>query len=263
MLLNYKYIKSRIKTDKYLLILHGLLGCADNWLPQAKIFSKYYNVIIPDLRNHGDSSHHPIMTYEAMSQDVIELLDHLKIDHTSIIGHSMGGKLVMLLALLYPDRVNKIIIVDIAPDKYKIDSNYKLLKILKSIQLNEFKNREEIKNHIINKIPNFKELDLVMKNIRLNLDKKYEWKLNLDALMNNIDNLANFPEIDKVSSTNTLFLRGDKSDHILPKHYDKIYNFFPNAIIQTISNAGHWVQVDNFNDFIVHSINYLQQTTNN
>src|SRR5690606_7426081 len=112
----------------------------------------------------------------------------------------------------------KIIIVDIAPDKYKIDSNYKLLKILKSIQLNEFKNREEIKNHIINKIPNFKELDLVMKNIRLNLDKKYEWKLNLDALMNNIDNLANFPEIDKVSSTNTLFLRGDKSDHILPKH---------------------------------------------
>ena len=123
--------------------------------------------------------------------------------------------------------------------------------------MNEFKSRDEIKNFIKNKVPNFGEVDLVLKNIKLNRQRKYEWKINLEALIKNINLLADFPTLHKKFTKPVLFLRGEKSNHILPQHYEKIYNYFPNAYIQTVSNAGHWVQVDNTDEFIKYSLEYL------
>ena len=257
-LLSYKYIKAKNNSNKYLLILHGLLGCADNWLPQGKIFSEYFNVLIPDLRNHGNSFHNDSMSYEDMANDILQLNNYLHLGQISIIGHSMGGKLAMLIALNNPNIIDKLIVIDIAPDKYITDANYKLLNILASIPMNEFKSRDEIRNFIKHKVPNFREVDLVMKNIKLNNQRKYEWKINLDALIKNINILADFPTLHKKFIKPVLFLRGEKSNHILPQHYDKIYNYFPNAYIQTVSNAGHWVQVDNTDEFIKYSLEYLK-----
>ena len=256
-LLSYKYIKAKNNSNKYLLILHGLLGCADNWLPQGQIFAEYYNVVIPDLRNHGNSFHNDSMAYGDMAEDILQLINYLHFEQISIIGHSMGGKLAMLIALNHPDIVDKLIIIDIAPDRYITDANYKLLNILASIPMNEFKSRDEIKNFIKDKVPNFREVDLVMKNIKLNSQRKYEWKINLEALIKNINLLADFPILHKKFTKPVLFLRGEKSNHILPRHYEKIYNYFPQAYIKTVSNAGHWVQVDNTDEFIKYSLEYL------
>lgn len=256
-LLSYKYLKAKNNSNKNLLVLHGLLGCADNWLPQGQIFSECYNVIIPDLRNHGNSFHNDSMTYEDMANDILRLLDYLHLEQISLIGHSMGGKLAMLIALNHLDIVDKLIVIDIAPDRYITDANYKLLNILASIPMNEFKSRKEIKNSIKDKVPNFREVDLILKNIKLNSQRKYEWKINLAALINNINILADFPTLDKKFAKPVLFLSGEKSNHILPQHYDKIYYHFPNAYIKTVSNAGHWVQVDNTDEFIKYSLEYL------
>ncbi len=256
-LLSFKYFKAKNNSDKNLLILHGLLGCADNWLPQGKIFSEFYNVIIPDLRNHGNSFHNVSMKYEEMANDILHLLNYLQINYLSIIGHSMGGKLAMLISLLHPEIIDKMIIIDIAPDRYITDSNFKLLNILKSIPLDKLKNRDEIKKFIKDKVPNFREVDLILKNIKLNSQRSYEWKINLQALINNINLLADFPTLDKKFTKPVLFLRGENSNHILPQHYDKIYTHFPNAFIKTVSHAGHWVQVDNTDEFIKYSLEYL------
>lgn len=238
------------------IILHGFLGISDNWINFAKIFSHklHYKVIIPDLRNHGRSFHHPEHTYLSMLEDLIKLFKTLSIQNTHILGHSMGGKLAMLLSLMYPDVIRSLIVVDISPIKYENTFFSDLLEKILQINLAQFDSRNKIKNYLVNEFKNEIFTNVILKNTKLAKKNVYKWKANIKALYENIGNILDFPQISNSYSGKVLWIKGQYSPFILPTHENIMNKLFPNYQLCIIEKAGHFVHVDNeqaFSDCII------------
>ena len=246
-MLNYK-IHAGTANKPPLVILHGLLGFLDNWNSQAKKLSQSQTVITVDLRNHGKSPHVKGMSYREMSDDIIELLEYLNFTTCDLMGHSMGGKIAMTLALNHPEKINKLCIVDIAPRAYK-PKHQKILQAMMSLPLADIKNRKEADTWLADWIASPVERGFLLKNLKHN-EQGFYWQCNLAEIAKNYLKISGFSNSSHIQySKPTLFIRGGRSDYIQTEDVTLIKNIFPRAEIKTLDDSGHLPHVEDADGF--------------
>ncbi|MBS9524323.1 alpha/beta fold hydrolase [Litoribacter ruber] len=238
MKLNYK----KIGQGKPLIILHGLFGSADNWLTIARDLEKEYTLYLVDQRNHGDSPHSEEWNYTAMAQDIAELMESEGLDSAFLMGHSMGGKTVMNFAMLYPEKVDKLIVADIAPRYYPVHHE-RILEGLNAVDLQNAKSRKDADDMLAKYINSAPIRQFLMKNLTRK-DGGFAWKINLQTITKNIEEVGKALESDNTFDKPTLFMGGANSDYITEKDREDIERFFPNSHIIHLKNAGHWLHAE-------------------
>ena len=240
-----------------LIIIHGLLGSSDNWRSLSKQLSRHYRSIAVDLRNHGRSPHDPIVNYGAMAEDVRQLLEDEKLSKAHLLGHSIGGKVAMQLAINYPEIISKLAVVDIAPKAYP-PSQRALLTALAGLDLSRFKSIAEIDSALSTQIPETAVRQFLMKNLARNPQSEFYWRINLKALINGYDELLKPIEAERPFHRPAYFIRGGRSNYIRDEDMDLIRAIFPQARMTTIAKAGHWVHADAPAEFFQVVIDFLQ-----
>ena len=239
-----------------LIILHGLLGSSDNWHSFGKIFSKHFHTFVLDARNHGRSPHSDVFNYHAMSEDVVEFVRQKNLPSVSLLGHSMGGKTAALVSLLHPERIDKLIVVDIAPRSYQAHHDH-VFDALTSLDLGMFEHRKDIDDVLSRKIQEVPLRQFLMKNLIRDDSGRFHWKMNLEVIEKNYAQINEELPRDHQFDKPTLFIRGENSDYIQMKDLSLIYKLFPKAELATIKNAGHWVQVDAPKEFADTVLDFL------
>ena len=235
--------------EEAVVIVHGLFGMLDNWHNIAKQLSDTYKVVTVDVRNHGNSPHSPDMDYDYMANDLNELLDDLGISSAHFVGHSMGGKIVMKVADLFPHRVDKLCIVDIAPKRYN-PGHLELFDAMFSLDLETISSRSEIDEALIKKIPNTAIRLFLTKNIQRDKSGGFQWKMNLSVIFDAYQEIIGAIELAWPFSGETLVMRGERSDYITDEDMSDIEEMFPNSRLVTITGAGHWLHADNPDGFL-------------
>jgi len=231
-----------------LVILHGLFGTLDNWQTLARRWATEASmrVISVDLRNHGRSFHSPEHTYALMAQDVLDLFDHLQLGpDTTLMGHSMGGKVAMRFGLDHPERLARLIVLDIAPRFSDMEHQDDILAGLQAVNLAAITNRQEADAALAQHIHSVGVRQFLLKNLYRQEDNSFAWRINLPVLA---AQLAAIGE-ETISATPflkpALFIRGGKSDYITAE--DKMTGIpalFPNSQVATVVDAGHWVHAE-------------------
>ncbi len=239
MKLNYK----KFGSGKPIFILHGLFGMSDNWQVFAKKLAEKYEVITVDLRNHGKSPHSTDFDYSYMADDVLELMQDVGCSKCSFIGHSMGGKLAIKIALDNPLLVDKLIILDIGIKKYPKNHIF-LLDILSNINIDRYSDRLELEHELKSVIEDYRLRQFIMKNIKRNDKGIFSWKMNLEVIIDNYDKIIEGISSENIYKSDVLFVKGGKSNYILNNDFEKIKEQFPKAKFTTIDNAGHWIHAD-------------------
>lgn len=251
MLLHYK----EIGEGKPLVILHGLFGTSDNWQTHAKKLGEYYRVILVDQRNHGHSPWSEDFTYEHLADDLERLIVHLDIEQFLLIGHSMGGKTAMYYSQKYPNRLEKMVVVDIGIKRYPMHHN-EIIKGIKSIDLSTIASRSAAEQAMLPFVDSYGVRQFLLKNLYWIEKGKLAWRMNVDVLEREMEEiLAPIPAIEVW--TPTLFLRGAMSNYILDEDWDAIEEIFPDASLETIENAGHWVHSEQPEEFIEKVLGFI------
>lgn len=219
-----------------LLIAHGLFGSARNWGVIAKRLSDTYHVITPDMRNHGASPWFDTQSYFDMADDLAELLD----GPTFVVGHSMGGKAAMILALKYPELIDKLVVADIAPVTYT-HSQTQHINAMRGVDLQGIERRSQAGETLDPEVRDFllQSLDV----------KEKRWTLNLDVLEAEMPKIIGFPEVSGSFDGPTLFLSGADSDYVTRDHRPKIKALFPKARFAKLPDAGHWLHAQKPREF--------------
>jgi esterase len=237
-----------------LIILHGFLASSRNWRFVAEGLAENHHVYVLDLRNHGRSPHNATMDYPSMANDVEFFLQNHGIDKASLLGHSMGGKIAMWFALNYPDRLDKLIVADIAPITYQHNFD-NTLNALKTLPLQEIKSRKQAEILLAETIPELSYRQFLLQNLELK-DGEYCWRIDLAIISATAPNITAFPKTDGLVSYSGkgLFVVGRDSHFV--KNED-IYPLFPHAELKIIPNAGHWLHVQQPASFIDVVTNFL------
>ena len=226
------------------MIVHGLYGSGRNWGIIAKRLSDQFFVITVDLRNHGDSPWLDTHNYHVMADDLVEVINSLNIK-PNIIGHSMGGKAAMVLALKRPNLVRNLIIADIAPVKYEHDQS-QFIEAMQKVDLSKVEKRSDATLAL----SKFVEDKSLQNFFTQSLDiKAKRWKLNLKVLRSEMSEILSFPKIESEFSGHSLFLKGEKSDYIKPEHRRLIKSLFTKARFATFKEAGHWLHAEKPREF--------------
>lgn len=241
-----------------LIILHGLYGASDNWISIARELGEDFEVYVPDQRNHGESPHDDLHTYEAMRQDLADFMDSLGIEKASLIGHSMGGKTAMYFATAFPERVETLVVLDIAPVSYhdlatesKMTANHaKMIDAMLELDLSKMESRQDVSKALAVKIGSERIRMFLLKNLTRNSNKEFVWKINLPALRENLEKIMDVIPQDDVIQRGGMkgfpayFIKGANSDYVRPENHDIIRKIFPMAEIIPIPNAGHWLHAE-------------------
>lgn len=224
-----------------LVILHGLFGSSDNWQTLAKRFGDSRTCHLLDLRNHGRSPHYDTHAYPAMAADVIAYLDARDITDAAVLGHSMGGKVAMQLALHYPARVSRLGVVDMAPRAYTRGHD-DIFAAMRSLPLSGKRSRAALDALLQ---PHISEPGIrlfLLKNLRRTADG-YAWKINLDIIERDYANILE-PITGDPYTKPALFLRGADSAYVRDADGPLILALFPGAELVTVPGAGHWVHAE-------------------
>ena len=232
-----------------LLLLHGLFGSATNWLGIARQLQDRFRLIIPDLRNHGRSPHASRMDYPAMAEDILALLERLEIPSVHIVGHSMGGKVGMWLTLTWPDRVNRLVVADVAPVVYTHRFEA-IFRGLQAIDLSQLEDRQAADRQLSEFVGSRQVRGYLLQNL-VKQTGGWDWRLNLPVLHREIATLAGFPALGGRSFPgDVLFIYGGNSDYVQADHFPAIRTTFPFARLRALAGAGHWVYADQPDGFI-------------
>ena len=244
MKLHYRDYPSDRPDGPPVVLLHGLFGSSTNWHDIARQLSAERRVVVPDLRNHGRSPHADEVGYPAMGDDLSGLLDELGLDSVVLVGHSMGGKVAMWTALHEGSRVERLVVVDIAPVAYEHEFEA-VLAPLRSLPLAEIENRRDADARLRRDLPAPALRSYLLQNLEP-AGKVWRWRLNLDALSDGVDTVAGFPAPGANARYlgETRFLYGGGSNYVRPDHRDRIRSLFPYARLRAIPGAGHWVYAE-------------------
>jgi len=237
-----------IGSGKPLVILHGLFGMLDNWQGLAKEFGQFFETHIVDQRNHGKSFHADAHNYELMCADLLVYLDANGLEKVFLLGHSMGGKTAMLFASMYPERVGKLVVVDITP-KYYAPHHQEILAALVAVETANIKSRKEADIILAKHFPQIGIRQFLLKNLYWKTKEELCFKFNLKVLTNEIQHVGEALIDDAIFYEPTLFVDGQNSNYILPEDQDLIETHFPDAQIVEVAKAGHWVHIENPTDF--------------
>jgi pimeloyl-ACP methyl ester carboxylesterase len=226
-----------------LVILHGFLGTGDNWLSLGKTWSEFFEVHLIDQRNHGRSFHNPQHNYALLADDLNTYLEKEGIGSIFLLGHSMGGKAAMKFALLHPDKVEKLIVVDIAPKEYK-GGHEEILNALTSLPLSGVSSRKEVQELLEEKIASLDIVLFLMKNLSRSPEGQYQWKMNLEGLVSNYSEILASVTSPTPFEKPTLFIAGGNSKYILSGDLPQMLKLFPLSHTITLPGAGHWVHAE-------------------
>lgn len=238
-----------VGAGKPLLILHGYFGMGDNWKSHAnKLAEDGFEVHLIDQRNHGRSFHADAFDYELLVGDLYNYIQHHNLEKVDLLGHSMGGKTVMLFATEYPELVNKLVVADISPRNYP-PHHHDILAALNSVDFSKLTSRNSIDEKLAELIPEVGVRQFLLKNVYRKTKDELAFRFNLQSLTENNKEVGVALPSFTVFEGETLFLRGGNSGYITTEDEPLIKAHFPNAIIKTIANAGHWLHAENPNDF--------------
>ena len=226
-----------------LFILHGLFGSSENWMTHARYWAQRYKVILPDMRNHGQSPHSDVMDYPSMAADICELADDLGISTFYLLGHSMGGKVGMTIADTCRGLIRKLIVADIAPRQYPVHHKW-ILDGLMSIDPATLKSRKDADDKLSKYVPQPAIRQFLLKNLRRDHDGHFTWKLNLKVIYESIEKIGAATLPSEKITIPTLFIRGINSDYITDDDILMIRNYFSDSRVESIGNAGHWLHAE-------------------
>lgn len=225
-----------------LFILHGLFGSSDNWQTLGKKFAEKYKVYFVDQRNHGRSPWSDDFNYDLMVADFEELISDLGETKVNIIGHSMGGKTAIGFAVKHPDLIDKMVVADISHKSYPMHHD-EIINGLKSLDLSVIKSRGQADKELAKYIEEIGVRQFLLKNLYWIEKGQLAWRINIPVLSERIYDIIAEVRFDQIM-TETLFIRGGKSNYILESDYPGLMNKFPNALIETIEESGHWVHAE-------------------
>ena len=246
---NNPILHSTIKgAGKPLLILHGYFGMSDNWKSLGNQFSEDFEVHLIDQRNHGRSFHADEFNYEVLVEDLYNYIYKHQLENVYLIGHSMGGKTAMLFAVIYPELVSKLVIVDISPRMYQPHHNA-ILAGLNSVDFSVDNTRSLVDKKLTQLIPEFGVRQFLLKNVYWKEKGQLGYRFNLESLTENNSEVGEALPPFKVFEKETLFLKGSKSDYITENEEPIIEAHFSNSKVMEIKNAGHWLHAENPKQF--------------
>ncbi len=243
MSLQLHYREAGDPTAPPLILLHGLFGSSANWLGIARRLAADFRLIIPDLRNHGRSAHAMLMDYPVMVEDLLALMDRLGISAAHLCGHSMGGKVAMWLALQHPERLERLVVADIAPVSYshRFDA---IFDGLQGVDLSPEATRQQIDQQLARWVDDAGVRGYLLQNL-LRIDGEWQWRLNLSGLQAALPELLSFPEVGgQAFPGEALFLHGSRSDYVREAYRPIILRHFPFARLRMIEGAGHWLYAE-------------------
>ncbi|XP_054281048.1 uncharacterized protein LOC128998742 [Macrosteles quadrilineatus] len=263
---SYEEFIDNNKNNKPVIILHGLLGSKENWNSLAKQLNRRIGrkVIAVDLRNHGSSPHTSSFSYDLMVADLKYFMDLNSFQKATIVGHSMGGRTAMMMAIKFPELVQSLVVVDISPKtSSSMMTNKQLLTDIGNLSLDRQLSFREARKEAGAQLRQMKYTDGVINFILLNLvehagDSKWRWRFNLKSILENYLNIQHFQAANTSCSTRTIFLGGTNSDYLTPDHEPVIKEIFSNVEFKYIQGAGHWIHADKpleFLDIVVDFIN--------
>ncbi len=233
-----------------LVLLHGLYGSSSNWRRIAKALSPERLVISANLRNHGGSPWTATMSYEEMAGDVAALIERLGLDRPAVLGHSMGGKVAMTLALTEPSRVFRLIVVDIAPVSYG-DRFSSYTAAMRGIDAVNASSRDEIRRTLLQTIPDDRVVGFLMTNL-VRQGERYDWRINLAGLAASMGEISAFPAAlaGRLYDGPVTVIDSDRSEYIAPQDRPRFTTLFPHARFETVADAGHWLHADQPEAFV-------------
>ncbi len=229
-----------------LLIAHGLFGSARNWGAIARRMADGRRVVAVDMRNHADSFWSASHSYADMARDLAEVIES-EGKAMDVVGHSMGGKAAMVLALTRPELVNRLVVADIAPVSYD-HSNLPLVAAMQALDLSGLTSRSEADRRLAAAVPDAGTRAFLLQSLDLKADPP-RWRLNLEVLGKEMVNVTGWPEVGGRYEGPTLFLAGAESQYVRTEYREKIKNLFPKAKIAKIPGAGHWLHADKPREF--------------
>ena len=231
-----------------IVILHGIFGSSDNWLTQARLLSSHYRVITLDLRNHGLSPHDDVFDYPSMVGDLEHFLSTHTIQNPVIIGHSMGGKVAMNFAVAHPEKLDRLIVVDISPRYYNLE-HYVIMDGLKAVPIDSVTTRAEADEALAPFVPEPDVRQFLLKNLQRKPEGGFKWKINLPVLDRNLTNIGLDLQYSGTFDKPTLFIRGGRSNYVKDEDLPRIRQVFPSAELKTL-DTGHWVQAEKPQEFV-------------
>ena len=240
MLLNFEFQQIvEAQSKPAIVLIHGLFGSLSNLGMIARALQSEYSVLQLDVRNHGKSAHDTEMNYKVMAQDVLDTLDHLNIEQFSVIGHSMGGKIVMKLTELAPQRLQNLIILDMCPFAYQENHHDSIFKALFAVQNANVASRKEA--HEI--MQTFLKEDMVI-HFLLKAFNKGQWLFNVQTVFDHYADIIGWDNLPLWGKP-TLFIKGGKSPYIYKaEHIEAIDQQFDHVELETLENAGHWLHAE-------------------
>lgn len=237
--LNYK----KLGAGKPLLILHGLFGSLDNWMTLGKKWAEENEVWLIDQRNHGQSPHSEKFSYSAMASDLYSFIDQHQIHQPIIVGHSMGGKTAMEFAVNHGQLLSKLIVIDIAPVKYRVH-HYAIIDALESVDLDFISSRKEADVALSEVVQDFGTRQFLLKNLYWKNKEQLAWRFNLETIKKEIIPISEWDISHGIYSGDSLFIRGGRSEYVLDSYESLIAAKFPNYRLETVEKAGHWVHAE-------------------
>ena len=240
-----------------LLILHGFLGMSDNWKTLGRKYAeKGFEVHLLDQRNHGRSFWSEQIDYPTLAEDLTHYMDSRKIESGMLIGHSMGGKTAMQFACTYPQRVSKLIVADIAPKRYP-PHHQQILSALAALPLERLESRTEADEALSEHIDNWGIRQFLLKNLYWIEPGRLGLRINLQVLKHKMEEIgATLPEGAQYEGP-VLFLRGGKSGYVTRGDLPLIQRHFPQATLETLEGAGHWLHAEKPKEFLQASLEFL------
>lgn len=227
-----------------LIILHGLLGASGNWHTLSRnVFSEHFQVFAVDQRNHGRSPHADRFDYEVMADDMKAFMEQHGLSEAHLLGHSMGGKTAMHVALQHPEKVDRLIVVDMAPKAYP-PHHEQILEALRGLDLSTFDSREEIDAALAEEISSKPVRQFLLKNLSYDGEGDYTWQMNLEGIYQSYDEILAGIDTERTFDGPALFVRGETSDYVTEEDLPRIRKNFPQAELRTVKGAGHWVHAD-------------------
>ncbi|MCX6196273.1 MAG: alpha/beta fold hydrolase [Flavobacteriia bacterium] len=227
---------------KPMIILHGLFGFSDNWQTLATKFSEFFRVILIDFRNHGHSPWSDDFSYNLMVDDLKELIDDLNLENLILVGHSMGGKVAMHFAQKFPEKIEKLVVVDIGVKQYA-RHHQEVLEAFNKVDLNGITARSQVELILSDFIESKGVRQFLLKNLYWKEKGELAWRVNFAVLEKSMPEiLAALPYKEVLIPS--LFIRGELSNYIEDNDVQELESFFSDLSLKTIKNAGHWVHAD-------------------
>ena len=232
-------------TGQPVVILHGLFGLSDNWVSFGRQLGDHYSVYIPDLRNHGQSPHSKVFDFPSLEDDLVELVEENELESIFLVGHSLGGKTAMFFALHHPWLVKKLVVVDISLRKSPPNREHQLLlNAMMAVDFGAAKSRSDVDKQLHATVKSSKLRQFLLKNVYWRDRHNLDWRLNLQAINENLLSVFEGVSVSGSYPGPTLFVRGGLSDYVAETDLGDLKIKFPGAEVKTIANASHWVHAD-------------------